>query len=207
VALDEDVPVRLPVPVELLEPVPVALDEDVPVWLLDPEPVELLEPVPVELLEPVPVELGDAVAVWLPVPVGLLEGVSEIVGLLDGVTVPVGLLVGVALRDTGQAGTCHAPVEPHPVATIIVVMWSAEPRVADMIVFAPSTVPVPTTSVVSVHVAQKGRAVPASRTAPLCTARLAHWLHCRRADMPLPQPPSTTSHLGPFCVESPANAT
>ena len=149
------------------------------------------------MLEAVGVADGDA----------LLEGVSELVGLLDGVPVPVGLLVGVALRDTGQVPTCHAPVEPHPVDTIIVVMWSADPRVADMIMFAPSTVPVPTASVVSVQVAQKGRAVPASRTAPWCTARAAHWLHCRRADMPLPKPPKTTSHLGPFCVASPANAT
>ena len=115
--------------------------------------------------------------------------------------------MGVALGDTGQASTCHEPVEPHPVATIIVEMWSADPRVADMIVSAPSTVPVPTISVVSLHVAQKGRMAPAFRTAPLCVARAPHWLHCRRADMPLPQPPSTTSHLGPFCVASPANAT
>jgi hypothetical protein len=211
--LDDGVPVWLdePVPVELDEPVPVELDEPVPVWLAVAEeldvtvPVELGEPVPVELEEAVPVKLDVSVPVWLPV--GLVDGVTDPVGLLDGVTEPVGLSDGVALRDTGQAGTCHAPVEPHPVDTIIVVMWSAESRVADMIVPTPSTAPVPTVSVVSVHVAQKGRMAPAFRMAPLCVARALHWLHCRRADMPLPQPPSTTSHLGPFCVASPAKAT
>jgi hypothetical protein len=63
VALNDGVPVWLPVPVELLGPVPVALDEPVPVRL------------------PVPVALGDAVPVAGGVgaaePVGELEGVGD----------------------------------------------------------------------------------------------------------------------------------
>ena len=83
VALDEGVPVWLPVPVELLEPVPVALDEVVPVWL--PVPVALLEPVPVELLEPVPVEVSELEPVRLPVLVVLAEAVMLPVLVEDGV--------------------------------------------------------------------------------------------------------------------------
>jgi hypothetical protein len=119
---DDGVPVWVLVPVELLEPVPVALD--------DAEPVGLLEPEPVELLDPDPVELGDAVLVWLwlPVPVELLEPVpvalldpepelvalSERVVLGDGVPAPVTVPVVVALREYSLDSSVASERTPAP---------------------------------------------------------------------------------------------
>ena len=121
VALDDAVPVWLPVPVELDEPVPVALDDAVPVWL--PVPVELGEPVPVELLEPEPVELLEPELVELlePVPVVLLEplpvahGVPDRctamlgVGPLDGLRSDATLRPRYVIRATTSAGASLRP--------------------------------------------------------------------------------------------------
>jgi hypothetical protein len=87
VVLAESVPVALDDGVPVWVPVPVVLDEPVPVWL--PVPVALLEPVPVELLLAVPVALLE------PVPVALLEPVRDDDGVMDGVRVCVALCVGV----------------------------------------------------------------------------------------------------------------
>jgi hypothetical protein len=95
VALDDGVPVWVPVPVVLDEPVPVWLP--VPVALPEPVPVELLLAVPVAELEPVPVRDALPVLVTLlePVPVALLELVTDDDGVLDGVRVCDGVCVGV----------------------------------------------------------------------------------------------------------------